>query len=566
MTYLEKLLKEARAFNEKEQYKEVIELLTDDILNHYQNADLYAEKAQAYYRLEEKELCDKAVKKALLIDPLNAKANHYRGNLYWEAKEYINAIEAYNKAIEINPKLSYPYYGLGNVYRALKEYDKAIGAYNKAIEIDPKFSYPYNGLGNVYAELKEYNNAIKAYNKAIEIDTKYSYPYNGLGNVCADLKEYDKAIEAYSKAIEIDPIYDGPYFNIGLVYQETEAYEDALAAYEKFIELTNDREEYFKSLAQAKIKELKKLIKSGSYNEINESVNKIKEILLYKEACVTHYTGLSVAKVLILEKESLFRLSEGAFLNDTSEERELFKFLSFHQPMQKINDTVATSFTTKPFIGSFVAENKHDDLTLWRMYGKEKKEEAKGCALTLKREAFQKSIKEKLTADNKSGISDTDYEEFSFYRVAYRVQGTNVQADSFTVPGINKEDEIVLNQQMSNLQQNIKKFNESKNEPSDILDVQELLNSIAYLFKSIEFQYEHELRLVVKGIGFPKKVDTDSEPPRVYIELVKINPIIHKITLGPKVERADEWAAAFYYELDKEDHHPAILISHLPYK
>jgi hypothetical protein len=55
-------------------------------------------------------------------------------------------------------------------------------------------------------------------------------------------------------------------------------------------------------------------------------------------------------------------------------------------------------------------------------------------------------------------------------------------------------------------------------------------------------------------------------PPGVYIELVKITPLLKQITLGPKVERAEEWASAFYYSLDKQDLHPEILISHLPFK
>jgi hypothetical protein len=34
--------------------------------------------------------------------------------------------------------------------------------------------------------------------------------------------------------------------------------------------------------------------------------------------------------------------------------------------------------------------------------------------------------------------------------------------------------------------------------------IKELLNGIAYLFKSSEYQYEHEVRLVVAGVGFKK--------------------------------------------------------------
>ncbi|WP_165064956.1 hypothetical protein [Desulfovibrio sp. ZJ200] len=45
-----------------------------------------------------------------------------------------------------------------------------------------------------------------------------------------------------------------------------------------------------------------------------------------KRIRVTHYTTLSALKKLVYD-ESKFRLSEGNFLNDPSEGRELFNFL-----------------------------------------------------------------------------------------------------------------------------------------------------------------------------------------------------------------------------------------------
>jgi hypothetical protein len=43
-------------------------------------------------------------------------------------------------------------------------------------------------------------------------------------------------------------------------------------------------------------------------------------------------------------------------------------------------------------------------------------------------------------------------------------------------------------------------------------------------------------------------------------------PVISKITLGPKVERADEWAAAFNYSIKNAGNEAEIIISHLPFK
>lgn len=72
------------------------------------------------------------------------------------------------------------------------------------------------------------------------------------------------------------------------------------------------------------------------------------------------------------------------------------------------------------------------------------------------------------------------------------------------------------------------------------------------------------MRIVVKGVEFEKKYDVDTTPPRVYIELESIRNIVKRITLGPKVDKANEWASAFHYIY--ENNAPEIVISHIPYK
>ncbi|NVO10718.1 MAG: tetratricopeptide repeat protein [Bacteroidales bacterium] len=761
------LLEKAQALNNEEKYSEVIELLADDLLKERIDADLYAEKAQAYYRLDEKDLCEKAVEKALKINPNQAKANHYKGGIYVDLKKYDEAIKYFNKAIECDPKFAYPYSGLGIVYSDLDEYDKAIKYYNKAIELDPKFAYPYNGLGDVYYVLKEYDNAIKNYNESIKLDPKVAYSYSGLGdvyyvlkeydkaienhnkaieldpkealfyndlgnvysdlkeydksienhskaieldpknavffndlgnvysdlkeydkavenynksikldpkdaysfnklgdvyhylgkydnaienhneaieldpkealfyndlgNVYSDLKEYDKAIENYDKAIKLDPEnaffyndlgnvysdlkeydkaienytksikldpenalhYNGlgdiyfdleeydeaienfnrsieldpkneiPYYQRALIYSFKAKYRNALNDFEKYIEVTENKSDYFALQAKSEIEELKKSLAIPEYGSIRQLVEKIKDILLLKDSSVTHYTSLTAAKAMILD-DSKFRLSECAFLNDPSEGRELFKFLGISEaPIRKSEENCAMPFTRKPFIGSFVSDVKHDDLTLWRMYGKESKEEAKGCSITIDSEKLEDSLIDFLSSRVKTDSREVKSDDFNFYRMAYKTQN---KENLFVVPGA-KDEEKELNTCMNQLAEKVKEYIANvKKKSYSIKDLLELLNSIAYLFKSAEYQYEHEIRMVVNGVGLEKKIISDNNQLRIYVETVPINPIIQKITLGPKVERAEEWAAAFYYKLDKQGLHPEIFISHLPFK
>ena len=231
--------------------------------------------------------------------------------------------------------------------------------------------------------------------------------------------------------MELDSAYAGSYFNLGLAYYNCKDYQNSLVNYEKYIELisSSTTASNSDSFVHEKINELKKFLGNEKYKDISELVNKIKELLIFKDESITHYTGLTAAKALILDN-SKFRLSEGAFLNDTSEGRELFRHLAI-PVSKKFQDTESILFAQKPFIGSFVTETKHDDLTLWRMYGKEEKDEAKGCAITIDMESLLKSIKDMLTSDSSNTDSTRIDGEYTFYRVAYRKSDQEVK---FVIP------------------------------------------------------------------------------------------------------------------------------------
>ncbi|HRH48680.1 MAG TPA: tetratricopeptide repeat protein [Panacibacter sp.] len=550
------LIQQAEALFSEKKYQEIIALLTDELLNQNNSGALYACRAKAYDRLNNGELATLYADKAIQVDPSFPLLYLIKGNAWHNKKEYEKAIEDYNKAIALDEKNAIAYYNRGNTWKAKKEYDKAIEDYNKAIALDEKLAMAYNNRGNAWSDKKEYDKAIEDYTKAIALDEKYAKAYNNRGLAWSAKKEHDKAIEDYTKAIALDEKYADAYYNRARAYNIIEEFAQAIRDDKKYIALTNDREEYYSQIAESKIKELEKKLANTWYNEITELVSKIKKLLLFEQDCVTHYTGLSAAKAMILDDKK-FRLSEGAFLNDTSEGRELFEYLNFSTIKPSTDRTVAEPFSEKPFIGSFVTDAKHDDLTLWRMYGKEDKIEAKGCALTINKNLFLSALKSEKSKDS-TGSLQTE-EQFTFYKVAYRVKDGQ---DTFIIPGDNSGG-TALAGLMNELREKVNSLSVDEE-----ISIKELLNGIAFLFKSSAYQYENEVRLIVQGVGFDKVIDKDSNPPKVYIELIKIIPALTKITFGPKVEKADEWAAAFNYQIKKDlkDSKIEIIISHLPFK
>jgi tetratricopeptide (TPR) repeat protein len=557
MEKIKELLKKAVDLNAQKKYIEVINILNYTILNEFNNADLYIEKAKAFGNLKNYEECKNCSELAKQLDPSNVKAYYYIGRVYSAYKEYEKAIVYYSKAIEIDPNDVECYNGLGYAYYQLKKYDKAINIYKKSISIDSKNPRSFNELGSVYLSQKEYDKAIEQFKKVIEIDDKYHYVYNEMGNVYFDQNKYIEAIEYYNKYINLDPNWGGVYRNRAMCFFNLEKYNESLADYKKYIEIADDKNDFRYKNVINRIEEIERRLKNKYYEEISEIVNKIKELLIYNDGCVTHFTSLSTSKILIIENSRL-RLSEGAFLNDTSEGMVLFKYLLFSSNLVKNSDTIDEIFTQKPFIGSFVSETKHNDLAMWRMYGKEKQEEAKGCAITIDIKKYRENIYKILGFDE---TSFTFNQEFKFYRVCYIEEN-----GKFTIPDIKNKSkkEKELNTLMDNLKKVITRYNQD-GDFKDINKIEELLNGISFLVKNSEYSYEKEIRLVVNGVGFEKKIEC-KEQPRVYIELASLGGSITKITLGPKVEKSDEWASVFHYSIENEGYEPEIHISHLPYK
>jgi hypothetical protein len=239
-------------------------------------------------------------------------------------------------------------------------------------------------------------------------------------------------------------------------------------------------------------------------------------------------------------------------MNDPSEGKEFFNFLEY-KPYTSCNDGFHLEFfLPKPFIGSFVTKDKHDDLNMWRFYGKEERVEAKGCAITFHMQKFIDEIKNFLSNEKKEARQANE-SDINFYRVVYVETGTT----NFFIPN-------------SNNSKNLKKLMEKLKEKTSSYkgnyktSLEKYLNSIAFLFKNDVYKNENEVRLVVKGIEFEKQYDKDFTPPRVYIELESIKKIVTRITLGPKVDKVNEWASAFHYSY--EINAPEIIISHLPYR
>jgi tetratricopeptide (TPR) repeat protein len=195
------------------------------------------QRQQVYY---DKRNYDQAIEdysKAIELNPQYADAYSNRGNAYYDKRNYDQAIEDYSKAIELNPQYAIAYYNRGNAYYNKRNYDQAIEDYSKAIELNPQYADAYSNRGNAYYDKRNYDQAIEDYSKAIELNPQYAIAYYNRGLAYYNKRNYDQAIEDYSKAIELNPQYADAYSNRGNAYYNKRNYDQAIEDYSKAIEL-----------------------------------------------------------------------------------------------------------------------------------------------------------------------------------------------------------------------------------------------------------------------------------------------------------------------------------------
>ncbi len=503
------LIKKAAELFNQEKFDDVITLLTDELLKKLKNAELYVWRGNAWYNKKDDQSKNKA-------------------------------INDYDKAIDINKNYTLALYNKAQIFITRKDYSEAIKYLDKVINLDPKFAEAYISRGHINRVFYEsYDKAIEDYTQAMirSISDRNAYYYRGL--------------TYYKKAINEE--------------NNIESIQRSKNDLEKYLDITSEENDIGVRYANYYLKKLDE-INDTDLTEIKNLVFKIKESLCLNEDCITHYTSLSSMKILILADNSKLRISEGNFMNDPSEGTEFYSFLYDEYKKKEVETTEMEAFVPKPFIGSFVTKDKCNNLNMWRFYGKEDGVEAKGCAIVLRRKDYIEDIKDSLSNEKNEEARIEDESDINFYRVVYLPHNSS----NFKIPKLESDKAGEFAGMMNTLKKCVNAY--INKETANITSLEEYLNYIAFLFKRDDYENENEVRLVMNGIEFEKKFceknkdDKSVNPPRVYIELMPIRTSVEQITLGPKVDKANEWASALYYSYKKEKRMPKIAISHLPYK
>jgi tetratricopeptide (TPR) repeat protein len=136
-----------------------------------------------------------------------------RGNAYYEAGDYQQALEAYNRALELRPDLPEALSNRGILLRRLGRYEEALRDYNRALELRPDLPEAMLNRGVALGKLRRYEEALKDENRALELRPDDPNTLANRSSTLTSLGRYDDALRDVNRALELKPGYSTALYN-----------------------------------------------------------------------------------------------------------------------------------------------------------------------------------------------------------------------------------------------------------------------------------------------------------------------------------------------------------------
>ena len=172
----EEYIRKGLSYDDAQQYKQAISVYTKAIglaPKDSVSAEAYFNRGCSYVYLGKQTQAIADYTKAIkLTSTPNAGYHFCRGALYYDKRNYLQAVKDFDRVIELVPEseASDAYYYRGSIFHKQNNYYEAIDNFDKAIEIDPNNADAFNDRGTVYYDVGNFDSARSDWEKALELD------------------------------------------------------------------------------------------------------------------------------------------------------------------------------------------------------------------------------------------------------------------------------------------------------------------------------------------------------------------------------------------------------------
>jgi tetratricopeptide (TPR) repeat protein len=439
------------------------------------------------------------------------------GRIFYGENNFKKAIKYYNKILKLAPD---DFASLTNKAWALlhlKRNDESIEYFDKVVKYAPNITFAWNNYGWALLYLQRYEDAINCYDKVLTIEPNDIAAWIYKSFAFYKLERDKEAIECFNKSDRyILDILTRTRVNI---IPLDEKYQYFHFLFDNIYDL--DSEKFFKEITNS-VKESDK----EKYKQVYMISLSIISKLYVSDTTVAHYTTRKNSLNMLCE-DSAFRLNS---ITNSNDPKEGVTLLDYVFNGSKFENSATNEYIT--FVGSF--SFNHNNLTMFRLYGKENDCEGTGVSIVLNNSFFSKDIKQSTA----SMSNERDIEEkYTLFRCIYIdpnskraiAIGHNEKENMDETSKYVNHELIELIRQVVGLDRNV---------------VGRLLLNLRYLTKHYAFKEEQECRIIKVCPINAQNVHTSDDYKHLYIDYLKIRSQVEKIYLGSKF--AD---AALYHNI-----------------
>lgn len=472
------------------------------------------------------------------------------GNCYVGIMQFDNAYKVFKQITEINSEYAIAYnnwaYTLSVECDTISEKDirqnklqEALAYINEAIQAKPRDVSFISNRAFIEYELGQYNQVIRDLGRAQKISDKY-IDISTILKLAIESKIKLSIVSPQKNHIDFSDLHDYLYCIYNNETGGDKLYFEALDVYNK-IKNSEDNEKLNQLIVELillefYVRELKSFIAVRNPNER-----------------IYYYTNMdSLYKLLCDEAGAVeYRLPifHSNHMNDPSEGKELEKVLlnsvdnktmveDLFDNSKGITDSnrkgVESEFT---FLKAFT--KNVDSLPMWVHYANA----GKGCCVRVSNRFFT-NFADDLANDERSLISNPFDNQYRLYEVLYIQNGEIVNEVS---------DEVIesYKNMLDKFSCISSVYNSFKPETRKVIVsvISKIINKLKYLFKSADYLYEQEMRVVLqRPLADLRRDDIDiqmttvtenSAIPKVFIYTNKTL-LIEEVILGPKINETDD--------------------------
>jgi len=182
---------------------------------------------QAYKAACQPKDAEKAYRKAIRLDGMDALARMGLGELRLAGGEPEEAIREFMMAIQRRPTLVGAHLGLGNAYACMGNNTAALDRYEQALALQPRLPEAEFAAGFVLSRLGGLKLAEARYRRALALRPDFAAAWMNLGAILRELGRAVYAEAALLRAVELRPDLVSGWINLALLKREQRRPEEA---------------------------------------------------------------------------------------------------------------------------------------------------------------------------------------------------------------------------------------------------------------------------------------------------------------------------------------------------